>query len=93
MRIVNFYRPADRIDKGCDEESSADGAAQVDAGQNVDLPVLHLEVVLLQGGAAVAVQGIDIVSSSSGELGGTVGGPAHQQLFVGQLEALVPSPR
>ncbi len=91
---MSFYWPADGIDKGCDEESGADGAAQVDAGQHVDLPVLHLEVVLLQGGAAVAVPSIDVVvSSSSGELRRAVGGSAHQQLFVGQLEALVPAPR
>ncbi len=65
-------RPADGIHKNCDDDSCTDGAAQVDAGQQVDLAGLDPEVIVLYQAAAAGQ--IEVVFGQlADELGGAVG--------------------
>ena len=82
--------PADGVDKECDDEGSTDGAAKVDAGQLIDLTLCNLEVLIPSQAACDVGLILCLLHLLRDELGRAVGRAAHQQVFIGQLRALIP---
>ena len=90
--------PADGVNKEGDNEGSTDGAAQVDAGQHIDPLLVSPEVVQLPQVVRRPVAGeldnhlhVVLLLLGSDDLGGTEGGPAHQEVRFVECEAGVRS--
>ncbi len=82
--------PADGIHKDGDDESSKDGAAQVNGGQHVDPIHRGVKVVRLHAGHVAGVEVILLLHLLRADyLGGAVGRPAHQQVRLVQGQAHV----